>query len=403
LVIGYEPLILIVPLAGLVAVAAVVHLPFLTGVRNLTLGLTATLAVGLAITTPVQLWHLGACDALALNLVALVGAGAAGLSLLDARGRTWSVATRLVVLATTGAVGLGLYLAADPVCMGGPFARMSREAVDIWLVHVTEMHSAFKMLETNPTPVLVFGIFAAAALVAAVRRYQRLRTVDAAAMLTLLIVAIPLGLTAVKFIPYASFIAAFALALTVSELQGSLNLTPLSARLLGVMAFNQSSLSLLVAPLLLLMGTSKMVVEGNTRSATEACMETPSIRPLAKLPAGFVVANTDLGPFIVALTPHSVLAAPYHRIDGAIIETDRIFKALPDEAEARLRRLNASYVVECFATVADGKQPVLSAGERRESLLGHLTLGVTVPFLEEIVGASPAKNLRVWRVKPKPE
>ena len=48
------------------------------------------------------------------------------------------------------------------------------------------------------------------------------------------------------------------------------------------------------------------------------CLKTASYAALAKLPPGLVVADVSYGPFLLALTPHSVLAAPYHRLSTGI-------------------------------------------------------------------------------------
>ena len=47
LVVGYEPLMVIVPMMALAALAATVHTPFLESVRNVAVAMTATLALGL--------------------------------------------------------------------------------------------------------------------------------------------------------------------------------------------------------------------------------------------------------------------------------------------------------------------------------------------------------------------
>ena len=50
----------------------------------------------------------------------------------------------------------------------------------------------------------------------------------------------------------------------------------------------------------------------------------------------------DFGPFLLALTPHSVLAAPYHRLSAGILAGSCVFAAPPDEARklARAPRRN---------------------------------------------------------------
>ncbi len=69
--------------------------------------------------------------------------------------------------------------------------------------------------------------------------------------------------------------------------------------------------------------------ENFNRPDREACLRTENYAPLARLPAGLVAADIDFGPFLLALTPHSVLAAPYHRLSKGIIMAHQAFVASP--------------------------------------------------------------------------
>ena len=56
-----------------------------------------------------------------------------------------------------------------------------------------------------------------------------------------------------------------------------------------------------------------------SRPASRACFANASYQALARLPQGLVIADVNLGPYVLALTPHSVVGAPYHRISTGII------------------------------------------------------------------------------------
>ena len=52
----------------------------------------------------------------------------------------------------------------------------------------------------------------------------------------------------------------------------------------------------------------------------QACLRRESYAALAQLPAGLVATNqVGWGPFVLAWTPHAVLAAPYHRLSASIL------------------------------------------------------------------------------------
>ena len=403
LVIGYEPLMVIAPMMALFALTATLYTPFLESMRNVAAAMATTLGVGLLLTSPPSLWHIVACDALAINLVLLVLVGATGLAVLHSWGRNWHVAARLGFMAVCGAAGVGLYVASNPICLKGPFAMTSKEALDVWLVNVWEATNIFEMVPINPTSVYAFCVFGAIGVGTAIWRYRRRRSLEAfalaIAMTVTYLVAIAPSIGAVKFMPYASFLAAFCAALFVADFPGSANLTPLSARLIGLIGLNQSAVAMYVGGALMLGGTSKDIIDGTALRESDVCRTIPALAPLAKLPKGFVVASVDFGPHIVALTRHDVLAAPYHRIDQSIVDSYKVFRSQPAESEAILRRLEADYVVECIAPLKAGEKPQLERDVARDSVLGKLVYGESVPFLEEIHGASPEPAVRVWRVK----
>lgn len=403
LVIGYEPVLLIVPAVGGFSVFAAFRTQHLEAARNIAIGLATTLAAGLLLTMPPWLWHAAPCDSLGANMLLLATVGAIGLAFVAARGRSWSLALRLGTLAGYGAVGTAAFFAANTQCLRGPFGLMSQEAIDLWLVSVWEGKSIFEMLAVQPAPMVVYLVFVSVALVVAALRYHHARTDDALALLALLVLASLASLTTIKLISYASGLAVFSIALFVTGLTGGGQLSPLSARLLGAIALNQSTLTVVIGLALTAGGVSKAAIEGSALKETDQCRTTQVMQSLAKLPKGFVVASVDFGPYIVAKTRHDVLAAPYHRIDGAIVESYKILRGTPEVAEQKLRALDADYLIECVPVSKPGEPVRLEDGVTRDSLIGRLSHGETVPFLAELKNATNEPSVRVWRVKRRDE
>jgi hypothetical protein len=403
LVVGYEPLLLIIPIIGGMVVLAAIQPAHLIAARNVTIGLATVLAAGLLATSPPWLWNLAPCDSLGTNVVLLAVTGAIGLWFTAARGRGWSLALRLGALIACGAIGVTLFFAVNTDCLRGPFGAMSQEAIDLWLINVGEGKSVFELMAVQPGPMSVFLVFAVAALLTAWVRYRRDRSIDSLAILAILALAIATSLMTIKFIPYASFLAAFAIAMFVAGLLGGGQFTPLSARLLGIIALNQSTIGIVVGLTFLASGASNAAIEGSPLKATDQCHATQAIQSLAQLPKGLIVASVDFGPYIVALTHHDVLAAPYHRIDGAIVESYKIFRSTPEIAERRLRTLEANYLVECIPPQKPDTPIRLDEGVTRESLIGQLSHGMAIPFLEELKNITSEPSVRVWRVKRRDE
>lgn len=81
--------------------------------------------------------------------------------------------------------------------------------------------------------------------------------------------------------------------------------------------------------------------------ANRRCPTIPSMRPLAKLPAGTVFTFVDLSPRLVALTPHSAIAGPYHRNGAAIVDVMRAFRGTEAEAHRLVLKRRADYLLIC--------------------------------------------------------
>jgi hypothetical protein len=124
------------------------------------------------------------------------------------------------------------------------------------------------------------------------------------------------------------------------------------------------------------------------------CFKTANYAQLARLPQGVVAAEVDLGSFVLALTPHAVLAAPYHRLSEGIIAAHQIFALPPESARGVVARFGVTYVVTCGARVP----PEMSDAERAASLWTQLQAGTTPDWLA-VVPAQPGEVFTVYRVK----
>jgi hypothetical protein len=120
-----------------------------------------------------------------------------------------------------------------------------------------------------------------------------------------------------------------------------------------------------------------------------ACFYASSLRTLAAQRPGLVAADLDLGPYIVALTPHRVVAAPYHRLNQGILANHAILEASRAQAEATMRALGVDYIALCNA-------PSAAAQRGEASLRGALLDNEPVDFLKDL-GGSLAAPVRLWR------
>jgi hypothetical protein len=124
-------------------------------------------------------------------------------------------------------------------------------------------------------------------------------------------------------------------------------------------------------------------------SAGPHCFGPRGYGPLAALPPGVALAELDLGPFILVQTHHATVAAPYHRMWPVILAHHQAWNAPPSMAEARVRALGATYVVDCppYPMVVDPG----SFGDL-------LRKGRVPPWLEPL--SRPGAVLSIYRLRP---
>ena len=208
-----------------------------------------------------------------------------------------------------------------------------------------------------------------------------------------------LGCWQIKLMPYASWLAVLPLAVFAARLERAGSLTGPIVGACAVVLLNQSTFGAVFEA-----GefAVRSVVGSSAAEATEAdvgkeCARTTNVARLGELPTGLIAADIDLGPHIVAMTPHRVVAAPYHRLDKGILANHAILLGTPEEAERTVRSLGVDYIALCGATKATAAPT--SEGKYPNSLRARLMRNDGIGFLQEVAPA-PDKPIRVWRVLP---
>ena len=315
---------------------------------------SATTLAMLALTVPGSEWAVVACDRVSVahaSLTAVVlAAGIAAMCVQHSRpasGRT----ARLAVAGGIGIAGLALAAAAFPQCAGSPYASLSSE-VRYWLDEVEEARSFLELIPSWPGVAVSFAVMPLLAL--AFLAWQRLRSdgpVEPLWMASLVLVLVGGGLMTwqLRAAPYAGLVSSFALvplAAAMNERASHL------ARKLAGMGMR------LCVPLLCVLVTvvpqrfspadSGAAPEGDDRGC-----EVRSVLAALTDPAGLgaqgriIAAPIDKGPEILLLTPHAVLAGPYHRNARGLADNRRIFAGTQEQALAAIRARGVEAVLFC--------------------------------------------------------
>jgi len=391
--VGYEGLPLVLLGAGLAALWGVIDTAVRRAVLSYSVALAGTVAAAFIATTRPAAWSQIHCDALSGNLVVLIGVGVAGLAAVLTRGGSWPVPYRLLALATAGAAGIASYGALEPQCLlHGPFGQVPAELKTAWLDQILETRSLFSQFSMAPAQTLGELAFFLVGICAQLRRWWLRRDPADLILALILVFAVALGCWQIKFAPYASWLACLPVALTIAGFTGTMRVPARTGWLAGILLANQSTLSVLA---LAVEALPAAPADAKAQLAQEiSCMATAASRALNHAPKGLVIADTDLGPFIVATTGHSVLSAPYHRIPNAILATQRLFAGSAAEALPQLTRMHADYVAFCPDKLVSG----LSEDGEEASLYAHLKRGEIPGYLSR-VALPEATPIQLYRIR----
>ncbi|WP_424360628.1 hypothetical protein [Methylocystis parvus] len=335
-------------------------------------------------------WFASACDAFSFVHLAALCVGAVGLAIIALLSpRLSTIRTRLFAVGAAGGASATSALLIAPKCIGDPLGGLDPLLRDLWLSQVVEAKPLLSLYATAPgmvvataVPVL-FGLVAALGFAWKSESVARRRWLVAAAVIVIGFAAgmwqmrVFTSVTPLAMVPLAAAIVALVERFDVSA--------ALRVALAAVIAIALSPMGLALAL------PSR---DDPDAGAERACLAPEVFAPLAAMPASRIVGSFDIGSHLLAHTPHSVFAAPYHRDNhGNRIAADA-FTAAPGDAEAILRKAGAELVVWC----ARAKQPSALVTASPNGLAALLTRGEAPSWLDRKSG--PSATLLVFALRP---
>ncbi|GAB4526751.1 MAG: hypothetical protein Kow00133_15610 [Amphiplicatus sp.] len=376
-------------------------------------GFAGATALAFFATVPPARWLMPVCDALS----AAHGASAlvAGLG-LAAIARTPQIAAdfrrRFLALAALGA-GLALFaLVFFPQCLSGPYGDLDPRLRRYWLDNVTEAQSVIDVLVKNPIQFAFYYITAMIGLLIVALRVRRFGwRLQEAALGALMLAALATSFWQVRGAIFSLALSTPALAAWVAAWRVQEGAKPTAAALARMSAAWVGSLNLVWA--LATAGALKVIAPDHPAfgdgEKKEACYGGAVYEGLAALPAGRVLAISNLGAPVLHYTHHRALAGPYHRNQAGNLAALEAFLGTPEEARAIARRHGIDYVLVCpgngetgsfsrwapdgfLARLADSETPAWLAPLPDASREGLVVFAVRDPQAEE--GETSTDNLR---------
>lgn len=373
--------------------------------RRYGLAVAVATGAGFLATVGPNHWSDTFCDAIAVNnVIPVVLAG-----FLFAVAGSFFINVRLLVrcglIVAIGTIAFVTFALIEPRCLAGPFGMIDPAIKPIWLVYVNEMRSALTILVKTPLLGLLFITTPLISIIAGtffLIGAQNTRKdfgfwVSAATVL----LATVTTFAAVRWSPYGDWLGIPMVASAAEWLFGKIrlrsHLSQVAAALILVLATPSGTYVALTGIKRLEVGTGNVDHPHISKSGSEsgACVEEKSYKSIAQLPIGLVVTDIDLGSFVLAYTPLSVVAAPYNRLGNAMVLAYEALTLPPNLSHHIITRIHANYVLICNSLAPPG----LTEAQRSASLWGQLHRGMIPKWLEP-VNDSKKRALSVYRVKP---
>ncbi|HWJ59879.1 MAG TPA: AcrB/AcrD/AcrF family protein [Sphingomicrobium sp.] len=129
------------------------------------------------------------------------------------------------------------------------------------------------------------------------------------------------------------------------------------------------------------------------RRANFLCNSMWGLWPVARQPKGMVFTFIDLGPRLIAVTPHDAVGGPYHRNGEQIADVMNAFRGSSDQAHRIIGKYRSDYLLTC----PNSSTTTIFRAETPKGFYAQLAVGKVPNWLQPVdLGAdSPFK---MWRV-----
>jgi hypothetical protein len=353
-----------------------------------------------ALQTPPSRWLTPVCDALAVNLVAALMIAGLGLAGCARFGEGLSRAGRLAGLAVVGAIAVGAYFGLHPLCIKGPLAELDPQLQSVWLAHVREMMTWPELARGDPAVALALS----APIVSGLAGWAWLglspeRRTQFSWLLTggLLLASVAMAWHVIRIAEYAIWFSAPLIGAALASVAPSSILSRMIPAAVALIAINVTPGWFLNA---IAGASTAQALRSSTAPVSSAdgidpCFDTQALQPLASLPPGIVLSEIDAGPYILAASKDSVLAAPYHRMSWGMLQSRALLSDTPAAAQAALRGRNIAYVLNCpsHAGVSSDRLNLPKTG-----LQFALDQGRIPDWLQPL--SPPKAAMQIYRVRP---
>lgn len=339
--------------------------------------LAAGSIVATAMFAPSLRWTQGACDAVGPAHLVAFAVLAGSIAVVTRWGESRGTVARGLAVALAALPALGVLASIAPQCLSDPYGAMLPIVRHYWFDNVFE---GLPFWHQPPIAALVAVVFPIVGLVGTVvgllaagspemrRRWLVAALVGAATLVTGALVWRAAGLAHVVAIPGALVLLRRTLAGA-----GRMRAMPLRVAL-------DAAAILGLSPLMPVVAAAATIPAAPEPAGASSDDGGAAYARLRAMPPAAIFAGLDLGPDLLARTPHHVYAAGYHRLQRPIADTIEVFIGSDAAARAFLRGRHIRLLVfapgstetEMYARAAPG------------GFAAHLRRGAVPPWLRRV-------------------
>ncbi len=302
---------------------------------------------------------------------------------------------RLGVAAVAGVAALSVIFLLAPQCAGGAFGTMDPLVREYWYVKVTEglpvWHQPWRVA-VNLGAGLLCGVVSWIMLRGRLKREER-RKLDSIGFFVFY--GLLLSVLVIRTISVAAAYAIPVTAVLVAMLFKRYRRSNIAVQRIGLVI---AMLVLLVpgaavSSLIRMIPDSAAQREIPVTSANDFCQSALSVRALTVLPKGTFLAPFDMGPMILAQTPHRVLASSHHRNERAMHDHIQMFRSAPDESWRLMKARQIDYLAICPQEAELGYY----AKKDPKGLWAQIKKGNMPAWLQPM--PDMGEGIKLWRVR----
>lgn len=357
------------------------------------LAVAASVLIAFLLEVPSGHWRRPACDAIAVNWLipaTIAGLGIAGVARLLTGA---NMAGRTAGVVVVGGLAFAAFVAIEPRCLGGPFALADATVKAVWLDRVDETEPLVSVMRGFPIMgawLCAFPLVALLAALALARDADMRRDLGFLLATAALVLSVGETFAAVKVYAYGMWLGMPLVAALACRAAKTSGLRAGAARLAAALILTPTAITAGAITIAQAAAGADPAYPGFPERSD--CSRNDAYALMARLPAGLVATDINYGPFVLALTPHSVIAAPYHRMTGGIVAAHTILNTTTDEARRIIAAYGVRYVALCGARAPTGADNVPG------SLRAELVAGHAPPWLDAIP-QTPGALFAIYRVR----